>query len=463
MAGRAQRQLITDNARADFSHGAIYSPEAEEAVLGCILINQEAYSEVASFLLPEDFHLHKHRWIWDAVTRLHQDQKPADLLTVSDELQRRDQFEEAGGTAFLTHLINVVPTSLRVEAYGRVVQRDGIRRRLLEAASAVAKLAYEEERPITDILSDAQAVIVAASGANAQVHQMSADVAVSEFHDQLEARLKDPEAFALVPSMLTDLNRLMDGGARKGDLHLIAGRPGTGKTTLLLNWARFVADLKLRVVFFLLEMPTIQLITRLLSGESQIGMSSLRKAELRDDEWPTLIEAMDALALPNLIFDDTPSLSPEQMIAKCERLNMEAPLDLIIVDYLQLMSAGRRFENKNAEVSHLSRNLKLLARRLNAPVLAGSQLSRDIERRGDKKPVLADLRDSGSLEQDSDVVLMLFNNGGEEFKGANGQVESKVIEILVEKQRNGPTGSVLAVFLKKTNRLVNAQPPEVSL
>ena len=441
----------------------IFSQEAEEAVLGCVLINSDAYSEVASFLLPEDFHLHKHRWIWDAVARLHQDQKPVDLLTVSDELQRRNQLEEAGGTAFLTHLINGVPTSLHVEAYGRIVQKDGIRRRLLEAASEVAKLAYEEERPITDILSDAQAVIVAASGANAQEHQMAADAAVSEFHDQMEARLKDPEAFAPVPTMLTDLNRLLDGGMRKGDLHLVAGRPGTGKTTMMLNIARHAAELKLRVVFFSLEMPTIQLITRLLAGDSQISMSSLRKAELRDDEWPALTEAMERLALPNLIFDDTPGLTPEQMTAKCERLNMEAPLDLIIADYLQLMNAARRFVNKNEEVSHLSRGLKLLARRLNAPVLAGSQLSRDIERRADKKPVLADLRDSGSLEQDSDVVLMLFANGGEEYKDAEGQTESKVVEILVEKQRNGPTGSVPAIFLKKTNRLVNAVLPEVDL
>ncbi|MDW8328139.1 MAG: replicative DNA helicase, partial [Anaerolineales bacterium] len=387
---------------------ALYSLESEQAVLGCVLIDPETYFEVASFLKPEDFYLIKHRWIWDSFVHLHDQRLPIDLITVAKELERRGQLEEAGGVAYLTQLINTVPSSLHVEAYGRIVRRDAMRRNLLEAAGKIAKLAYEEARDVEEVVNEAEAAIFAVSEQRLNKDLKPIGEVLHEYYKQVEYRLDHPGELFGVPTGFFDLDKVL-GGLQKSDLLIIAGRPGSGKTSFLLSVAKNAAQLyRKRVAIFSLEMSNEQVVQRLMAQETGIDSQRLRLGQLRDDELGIFNEAHNALRQIPVYLDDTPALTPLQLRAKCRRLQQELGLDLVIVDYLQLMQGdGRRHENRVQEVSAISRGLKQLARELNVPVLAGAQLSRAVEQRQDKRPLLSDLRESGSLEQDSDIVMFI--------------------------------------------------------
>jgi len=456
---------MTDNARADFgpaaSRAVLYSLEAEEAVLGCVLINPEAYFEIAHFLKPDDFHLHKHRWIWDAFVRLHDQRLPVDLLTVSEDLQRRHQLEEAGGTAYLTHLINTVPTSLHAEAYGRIVQRNALRRRLLEAASAIAKLAYEEERDINEVVNDAETAIFAVGEQRLSKDLIPINEAISTYYDRVQFLIEHRGEQLGVPTGFYDLDKVL-GGMQKSDLLIIAGRPGSGKTGFALSAAKNAAQIhKKHVAIFSLEMSNEQLVQRLISQETGIDSQRLRMGDVRDDELPIFVQAVNVLSDIPIYLDDTPALTPLQLRAKCRRLDQEYGLDLIIVDYLQLMQGEGRTENRVQEVSYISRSLKTLARELNVPVLAGAQLSRAVEQRTGKRPQLSDLRESGSLEQDSDIV-MFIHRPDEEDAERSGRVLDEV-HLIVAKHRNGPTGDVTLLFHRALAKFENAAKYTVDL
>ena len=300
---------MTESARVDLgpNRSALYSLEAEEAVLGCVLINPDAYFEVAPFLRPDDFYLHKHRWIWDVFIHLHDQRMPVDFITVSQELDGRRLLDEVGGGAYLTHLLNTVPTSLHAEAYGRIVQRDALRRRLLEAATSVAKLAYAEERDINEVVNEAEAAVFAVSEQRQTKELIPLREVISSYYDQIKLLSERKGEVLGVPTGFVDLDRIL-GGLQKSDLLIIAGRPGSGKTGFMLSVAKNAAQIhKKHVAVFSLEMSNEQLAQRLMAQETGIDSQRLRLGDVHDDEWPLFVEAASALSDAPLFLDDTPT------------------------------------------------------------------------------------------------------------------------------------------------------------
>jgi replicative DNA helicase len=449
---------MTDTFRPDLEQASSapqivpHSREAEEAVIGSVLINPEAYYDVAQFLTGEDFHIHRLRWIWETFTRLHEQRTPIDLLTVTEDLDKQGQLAEIGGPAYLTQLLNNTPTSLHAEAYGKLVQQSSIRRRLLDAANKIARTAYQEDLSVETAIDEAEKAVFSASE-----HRLSTDLqpiktVLSDYYDRVEAASRRSEEIYGVPTGFIDLDRLLMG-LQPSDLLIIAGRPSQGKTSFLMSVAKNAAEQnKKHVAIFSMEMSNEQLVQRLLSQETGINSQKLRSGKLEQNEWDLFAQAIEVLGDTKVFLDDTPAISPTQMRAKCRRLHMEYGLDLVIVDYLQLMAGDSRTDNRVQEVSYISRSLKVLARELNVPVLAAAQLSRAVEQRTDKRPVLSDLRESGSLEQDADIVMFIYRP---EFYEEDS-LRKNIAEIMVSKHRNGPTGIVELVFRENLAKFENA-------
>ena len=424
-----------------------HSVEAEEAVIGSILINPDAYYDVAQFLRGEDFYIHRNRFIWEAINRLHEQRTPVDFLTLTEELDRVGLLVEIGGPAYLTGMINQVPTSLHAVSYAHIIEQTAVRRRMLEAANQVAKLAFEEGSALEAVLDESEKAIFAVSDRLLAHDVKPFSQVLSELYDQVELRSQNAGLFG-VPTGFTDLDRILQG-MQPSDLLIVAGRPGMGKTSLLLSIVKYAAQAhKKHIAVFTLEMSSEQLAQRLVAQETGIDMQRMRSGKLEEEEWPLFTHAVEVLGDARLFLDDTPAITPLQMRSKCRRLHMEYELDLIVVDYLQLMSGGGRFENRVQEVSYISRQLKVLARDLNVPVLAAAQLSRAVEQRADKHPILSDLRESGSIEMDADVVMFLY-------RPEDGDLSNQV-EVIVAKHRNGPTGTVQLAFRQSLTKFENA-------
>ncbi|HIE25468.1 MAG TPA: replicative DNA helicase [Anaerolineales bacterium] len=432
--------------------GVPHSREAEEAVVGAVLINPEVYYDLAQFLQSDDFYIHRLGWIWDAFTRLQESRVPFDLLTVSEELSTRNQLADIGGPAYLTSLINQVPTSLHAEAYGRVIEAHSLRRKLITAANKVATLAYQEETAIDDVMDDAEKAIFSVSERRISNDVEPIKTVMSDLYDTVdELSKRDDEIFG-VPTGFLDLDKLL-GGLQASDLLIIAGRPGQGKSGFLMSVAKNASVLhKKHVAVFSLEMSNEQVAQRMISQETGIDSQRLRTGKLTDDEWPKFIQSIEMFSGTTMFLDDTPAVSPLQLRTKCRRLHMEYGLDLIVIDYLQLMSGDTRSNNRVQEVSYISRSLKVLAKEINVPVLTAAQLSRAIEQRSDKRPVLSDLRESGSLEQDADIVMFIYRPDQYEEE-TNKQ---NVAEIIVAKHRNGPTGNIELIFRPNLAKFENA-------
>lgn len=436
-----------------------HSREAEEAVIGSVLINPEAYYDVAPFLQPDDFYIHRHRWIWETFTRLHERRVPIDLLTVSEELDQNNLLAEVGGPAYLTSLINNVPTSLHAEAYGRLVEQTAIRRRMLEAANEIAKLAYQENNSIETVMDEAEKAVFGVSERRMTRDLQTIQQVLSDYYDRIDQLSRRSDEIFGVPTGFIDLDRLLSG-LQSSDLIIIAGRPGMGKTAFMLSAAKNAAQIhKKHVAVFSLEMSNEQLVQRLIAQETGIDSQRLRTGKLTDDEWPLFTHAIEVLSDTRIFLDDTPALTPLQLRTKCRRLHLEFGLDLILVDYLQLMSSGTRSENRVQEVSYISRNLKVLARELNVPVIAAAQLSRAVEQRADKEPQLSDLRESGSLEQDADIVM--FIHRPEMYE--KDTLKQNIAQIKVAKHRNGPVGTIELVFRSNLAKFENAATKNVDL
>lgn len=436
-----------------------HSREAEEAVIGSIMINPEAYYEVASFLRADDFYIHRNRWIWEVFNRLHERRVPIDFLTVTEELNQLGQLSEAGGPAYLTALITNVPTSLHAEAYGKIVEETAIRRRMLTAANDIAKLAYQQDVTVDTVMDGAEKAVFGVSERRTTRDLQTIQQVLSEYYDRIDEISGRSEEIGGVPTGFLDLDKLL-GGMQPSDLLIIAGRPGSGKTAFMLSAAKNAAQIhKKHVAIFSLEMSNEQLIQRLMAQETGIDSQRLRTGRLQEDEWPIFTHAIEMLSHTVMFLDDTPSLTPLQLRTKCRRLHLEHQLDLILVDYLQLMSSGVRSENRVQEVSYISRNLKILARELSVPVLAAAQLSRAIEQRADKEPQLSDLRESGSLEQDSDVVM--FIHRPELYE--KDTLKQNLAQIKVSKHRNGPTGTIELVFRSQIAKFENAATRYIDL
>ena len=429
------------------------SREAEEAVLGAVLIYPESYYEIAQILHADDFYVIRNQWLWECFTRLHDRRVPIDLLTVSEDLDEHGQLAEIGGQGYLTSLVNQTPSSLHAEAYAKIVEQNAVRRRLLSSANELAKLAYDQEKPIDTIIDEAEQNIFGLSERRIAHDLVPIAQVVSETYDHVsELSQRDEEIFG-VPTGLTDLDKLL-GGLQKSDLLIIAGRPGSGKTGFLLSIAKNAAQKhKKHVAVFSLEMSNEQLVQRLIAQETRIDTQRLRTGKLEEHEWELFTQATEVLGDTHIWLDDTPAITPLQLRTKCRRLHMEYSLDLVIVDYLQLMGSDSRNENRVQEVSFISRSLKVLARELNVPVLAAAQLSRAVEQRTDKKPILSDLRESGSLEQDADIVMFIHRPDALE----KDNPRQNIAELIVAKHRNGPTHpGIELVFLNNLARFENA-------
>jgi replicative DNA helicase len=429
-----------------------HSREAEEAVVGAVLINPEVYYDVAQFLQADDFYIHRHRWIWEAFASLHEQRIPVDLLTVGEELDRRAQLSEVGGPAYLTTLVNQVPTSLNAESYGHIVESHSIRRKMIAAANSIASLAYNEDSTVDNVMDEAEKAVFGVSERRLRHDMEPIRQVMSVVYDQVGERAQRSEEIFGVPTGFIDLDKML-GGLQASDLLIIAGRPGQGKSGFLLSVARNAAVThKKHVAVFSLEMSNEQVAERLISQETGIDSQTLRTGKLSEGQWPLFAQSIEVLSDTHIFLDDTPAITPLQLRTKCRRLHLEHHLDLIILDYLQLMGGDTRNENRVQEVSYISRTLKVLARELNVPVLAAAQLSRAVEQRSDKRPVLSDLRESGSLEQDSDIVMFIYRPDQYE----KDTVKQNVAEIIIAKHRNGPVGSVELVFRNSLAKFENA-------
>ena len=430
-----------------------YNIEAEEAVLGSVLIDPESFFDVAQFLKADDFHTVKHQWIWDVFVYLHDHGSPIDLLTTQNELEKRSQLNEVGGAAYLTRLVTLTPTAYNAAAYGKLVEEAATRRRLIKAAGDIAKLAYETGSDINTVVGESEKALFAISERRSTQDLRAVEKVASEYYDRIKYLYDHQTEILGVPTGFKDLDRLL-GGMQASDLLILAGRPGRGKTSLMLSIGLNAAKIyHKRVAVFSLEMSNEQLMQRLVAQETHINSQRLRMGKLEEDEWTKFTHAINILSDTGLYLDDTPAISALALRTKCRRLHSEIKLDLVIIDYLQLMTSDSRTENRVQEVSYISRNLKALARELNVPVLAAAQLSRAVEQRSGQRPMLSDLRESGSLEQDSDVVMFLHHP--DEW---DDQPEKKnVTEIMVAKHRNGPTDSVNLVFLESFTKFVDAE------
>ena len=423
--------------------------------MGSVLINPESYFEISQVIMPDDFYIIRNQWIWNSYVRLHERRIPIDILTVSEDLLEQGQLEEIGGQAYLLALVNQTPTSLHAEAYAHIVEQTSIRRKMLSSANEMARLAYDESKEIKTILDEAEKQVFGLSARRVRHDLESIQQVVSEYYDHVDELSKRDEEIFGVPTGLNDVDRLL-GGMQKSDLLIIAGRPGSGKTGFLLSVAKNAAQKhKKNVAMFSLEMSNQQLVQRLIAQETNIDTHRLRTGKLRDEEWAVFTHAIDVLAGTHIWLDDTPAITPLALRTKCRRLHMEHGLDLILVDYLQLMGSDSRNENRVQEVSYISRSLKVLARELDVPVLAAAQLSRAVEQREGKRPVLSDLRESGSLEQDSDIVMFIHRPD----KDDKDNPRRNIAELIVAKHRNGPTHTgIELVFLESLAKFENAMP-----
>jgi len=436
-----------------------HSRESEEAVIGAVLINPEAYYDVAQFLQQDDFYIHRNQWVWQAFIALHDRNEAIDFVTVTEELDQMGHLADIGGAAYITKLINNVPSSLHAEAYGRRVEETAIRRRMLAAANKIAKLAYEENLSLETVMDDSEKAVFNVSERRLTRDLQPIRTVLSDYFDHIEELSQRDDALVGVPTGFFDIDKML-GGLQPSDLLIIAGRPGMGKTGFLLSALKNAAlTHKKHVAVFSLEMSNEQLVQRLIAQETGINSTRLRTGKLSPDEWLLFTQAIEVLTDTHIFLDDTPALTPLQLRTKCRRLHLEYKLDLIVVDYLQLMGGDIRNNNRVQEVSEISRNMKILARELNVPVLAAAQLSRAVEQRSDKRPVLSDLRESGSLEQDADIVMFIYRPEVYEEDTAL----KNLAEIIIAKHRNGPTGEVQLVFRKNLAKFENAATRDIDL
>ncbi len=416
--------------------------EAEMSVLGCIMLDGEALVKIADLLTPGDFYDPRHSEIYQACVELYEKNMAIDVLTVTNRLSEKSLVEKAGGASYLSQLVAAVPTASHVVNYALIVRKKGSLRRLIQSASEITSLAYKEEGEIEDILDSAEQKLFGVS--QQHLHQNFQPI-VSILHstfERIDELHREKGKLRGVPTGYIDLDNLL-GGFQKSDLIILAARPSMGKTSLALDIMRQVAvNQKQGVGIFSLEMSKDQLVDRLLSSQSDVNLWKIRTGHLKDDDFEKIGEAMGVLSEAPIYIDDSAGSNIMEIRTKARRLQSEHDVGLIVVDYLQLME-GRSQENRVQEVSEISRSLKILARELNVPVLALSQLSRGVENRPDKVPQLSDLRESGSIEQDADVVMFIYRE--DMYKGKDSR-RPNIAEIHIKKHRNGPTGQVDLFF-----------------
>ena len=431
-----------------------HNADAEKSVLGCMMQDRDALSAALEMLAAEDFYQPANREVFDAMHLLSTQGMPVDLVTVDEELTRRGTLEGVGGFGYLVELSQSMPSTVNARAYMQIVDEKATLRRMIQATGNIAASCYAQADPVSDILGVAEKSIFDI------VMRRREGSALSHIADVLpDTYLRIEQLYQLkggidgVPTGFVDLDNLLTG-LHGGELIIVGARPSMGKSSFGMNVVDYAATMAGRTAaVFSLEMPKDQLAMRLLCGDAKVDMQSVRHGSLRDDDWVKLSSALGPLAAANIYIDDTSGITPSQLRSRCRRLKMERGLDLIVVDYLQLMASDGRSENRQNEVSEISRNLKSIAKELNVPLVALAQLSRAGAQRSDKRPILSDLRDSGAIEQDADVILFLHR---EEYYDPNTE-DKNIAEVIVAKQRNGPLGTVKLAWLGQYTRFASLQ------
>ena len=410
--------------------------EAEEAVLGSILIDRDAIVKVAPILKPEDFYREKNGWIYGAVLDLYDRHEPADFVTLCDEMERRGQLDDVGGREYISALLTAVPTAVHAEFYAHIVERCGTLRRLINAAGKIAAVGYEEDIEADEAIDQSEQILFQVAERRQTKTFIGLREALHDYAEVLDVLHAQKGQVVGVPTGYVDLDRLL-GGLRKSDFIILAGRPSSGKTALGMGIAQNAAKAGVPVGIFSLEMSVAQLVQRMMAMEARLDAHRLGTGFFAEEDWQVITQAMGQLAELPIFIDDTASASVMELRTKARRLKAEQNIGLIVIDYLQLMQ-GRGLENRVQEVSEISRALKGLARELNVPVLTLSQLSRAVESRTDHMPILSDLRESGSIEQDADVVIFIHRDKMYNENTAKGDVA----DVRVAKHRNGPVDTV---------------------
>ena len=429
-----------------------HNMEAEQAVLGSLLIDRDAIIRVASFLHGHDFYQPSNGDVYGAIMDLYNRREPTDVVTLTDELSRRSKLDHIGGIPYLTSLLSVVPTAVHIEYYARIVERTSTLRRLIDAGSKVVSVGYRSDVDTDEALDEAERAIFEVSQSRSTGDFQTIATVIDRFFDTITELQEKRGTIVGVPTGYVDLDRLT-GGLQRSDLIILAARPSVGKTALALGMAYGAAIQHKRTVgLFSLEMSADQLVQRLLATETGIDSHRLRLGQIDDAEWDRISRAFGKLSEANVFIDDSAALSVMDVRTKARRLQAEHGVDLIVIDYLQLMSS-KRTDNRVQEISEISRGLKQLARELNVPVVALSQLSRAVETRSDHRPMLSDLRESGSIEQDADVVMLIYR---EEIYDPNTEKKG-IAEVHIAKHRNGPVGTVPLRFFDKTARFADLE------
>ncbi|MEI5908382.1 replicative DNA helicase [Bacillus spongiae] len=430
------------------------SIEAEQAVLGAIFLEPSALTFASEMLIPEDFYRASHQKIFSVMLQLNDEGKAVDLITVTEVLSSVKELEDVGGVSYLSELAGSVPTAANIEYYAHIVEEKSLLRRLIRTATTIAQDGFAREDEVESLLSEAEkSIMEVAQRKNAGAFHDIKDVLVRTY-DNIETLHNRVGDVTGIPTGFVELDQ-MTAGFQRNDLIIVAARPSVGKTAFALNIAQNVATkADENVAIFSLEMGAEQLAMRMLCAEGNIDAQRLRTGSLNDEDWRKLTMAMGSLSNSGIYIDDTPGIRINEIRSKCRRLAQESGLGMILIDYLQLIQgSGRSGENRQQEVSEISRELKSLARELKVPVIALSQLSRGVEQRQDKRPMMSDIRESGSIEQDADIVAFLYRD---DYYDKESEAKN-IIEIIIAKQRNGPVGTVSLAFVKEYNKFVNLE------
>ncbi|CAK0779248.1 replicative DNA helicase [Gammaproteobacteria bacterium] len=437
-----------------------HSQEAEQSVLGGLMLDNAAWDQVADQVVEDDFYRRDHRLIFRAVASLADKGSPFDVVTLSEWLESRGELSNAGGLAYLATLAKDTPSAANIRAYANIVRERAVLRSLIRVGTDIAGAAYNPEgRDAAELLDFAEQRVfeIAERGArNRRGFQSIRDLSVKVI-DRIDVLYNQDNPITGVPTGYSDFDE-MTSGLQPSDLVIVAGRPSMGKTSYAMNIAEHAAIKGKKVVaVFSMEMPGEQLAMRMISSLGRIDQHRIRTGKLDDDDWPRLTSAVGILAESSLFIDDTPALTPTELRARCRRLKRERGLDLVLIDYLQLMQVPGNKENRATEISEISRGLKALAKELRVPVVALSQLNRSLEQRPNKRPVMSDLRESGAIEQDADLIVFIYRD--EVYN--EDSPDKGIAEIIIGKQRNGPIGTVRLTFLGKYTRFENFIPGSV--
>ncbi len=432
-----------------------HSLEAEQSVLGGVMLDNGAWDQVADLVSAEDFYYRAHALIFEAVGNLADAGQPFDVVTLSERLESAATLDDVGGLVYLGELVQNTPSAANVKAYARIVRERAVLRSLIRAGGAIADAAYSPEgRTVGEVLDHAEQVVfeIAEGGSRGRGGFSPIKDVLSTVVDRIDELFQKDSTITGVPTGFADLDA-MTAGLQRSDLIIVAGRPSMGKTSFAMNLAEHAAIAeKLPVAVFSMEMPDEQLVMRLLSSLGRINQTRVRTGKLEDEDWPLLTSALQILKDAPVFIDDTPALTPTELRARARRLKREHPeLGLILIDYLQLMQVPGNKENRATEISEISRALKALAKEINVPIIALSQLNRSLEQRPNKRPVMSDLRESGAIEQDADVIVFIYRD---EVYNEDSN-DKGVAEIIIGKQRNGPIGTVRLAFLGQFTRFEN--------